>query len=381
MTPELNEAQKDAQGRYREFVETEIAPHADQWDRDGQIPHELVNRMGRSGYLGALIPPEYGGTGMDMVTFGILNEELGRGCSSVRSLLTVHGMVQYAIVRWGSESQKRQWLPRLAAGEVIGAFGLTEPGAGSDAAGIETTAAATEDSYILNGTKVWTSFGQIADVVLVFAKQDGRLSAFLLETRSDGFTATPTTGLLGTRAAMLATLRMESCSIPKQNRIGGVGFGLSAVGSAALDIGRYSVACGCVGIAQASLDASIAYATKRRQYGTALKDHQLIRKMITEMVVNVSAARGLCYRAGYLKDTGDPSTVNETLIAKYFASKVAVQAASDAVQIHGAHGCGGEYPVQRYYRDCKIMEIIEGSSQILELTIAKHACDLYGGAA
>ena len=185
-------------------------------------------------------------------------------------------------------------------------------------------------------------------------------------------------GVLGTRASLLATIRLESCAITKENRIGGVGFGLSAVASAALDIGRYSVACGSVGIAQASLDASIAYASTRRQFGALLKDHQLIRKMITEMAVNVSAARSLCYRAGYLKDTGDPRTLIETLIAKYFASKVAVQSAADAVQIHGANGCGPDYPVQRYHRDSKIMEIIEGSSQILEITIAKHVCENSG---
>ncbi len=247
--------------------------------------------MGREGYLGAFVPAERNGRGMDMVTFGILNEEVGRGCSSVRSLLTVQGMVEYAILRWGNEAQKTRWLPGLATGDLIGAFGLTEPGAGSDAAGVETSATRSEGSYTLNGTKVWTSFGQIADVVLVFARLEDKMTAFLVETQRPGFSTTPTTGLLGTRAAMLATLRMESCSIPKDNCIGGPGFGLSAVGSAALDIGRYSVACGSVGIAQACLDASIEYASSRKQYGSSLMDHQLIRKMITEMAVNVSARR------------------------------------------------------------------------------------------
>ena len=189
------------------------------------------------------------------------------------------------------------------------------------------------------------------------------------------------TGSLGTRASMLATLRLEACEVPKENRVGGVGFGLSAVGSAALDIGRYSVACGSVGLAQACLDASIDYASRRKQYRALLKDHQLIRKMITEMVVNVGAARCLCLRAGQLKDAGDPRTVVETLIAKYFASKAAVQAASDAVQIHGANGFGTDYPVQRYLRDSKVTEIIEGSSQILEITIAKEVCEAYGSVA
>jgi alkylation response protein AidB-like acyl-CoA dehydrogenase len=378
MTIALNDVQAASKAEFHEFVQQEIHPHANRWDREERMPSDVVERLGRKGYLGGLVPRTYGGAGMDMVTFGLLNEEVGRGCSSVRSLLTVHGMVQFAILRWGREDQKEKWLPRLATGEAIGAFGLTEPGSGSDAAGIQTTADVSESSYILNGTKVWTTFGQIANLVLVFAKQDGRICAFVVETDRPGFSATPVSGLLGTRAAMVANLKFDSCVIPKENRIGGVGFGFSAVGSAALDIGRYSVACGCVGIAQASLDASIEYASTRKQYGVLIKDHQLIRKLITEMVVNVRAARALCHHAGQLKDAGDPRTMMETLIAKYFASKAATQSANDAVQIHGANGCGAHYPVQRYYRDVKIMEIIEGSSQILEINIAKEACDLYG---
>ena len=370
-----DDVQAASRAGFREFVRSEIEPHADRWDREQRIPMELVARLGHLGYLGALVPDSYNGSGMDMVTYGLLNEEVGRGCSSVRSLLTVHGMVQFAILRWGNEEQKKHWLPRLAAGKAIGAFGLTEPNAGSDAAGIETSATVRGGSYVLNGQKRWTTFGQIASVFLIFAKQEGRSCAFLVERDRPGFSATPFGGLLGTRASMTANLRLDSCEIPKENRIGGVGFGLSAVGSAALDVGRYSVACGSVGIAQACLSASIAYASVRKQYGVLLKDHQLIRKMITEMVTQVSAARALCYRAGQLKDAGDPRTILETLIAKYVASKAATQSANDAVQIHGANGCGPDYPVQRFYRDCKIMEIIEGSSQILEINIANYVCD------
>jgi glutaryl-CoA dehydrogenase (non-decarboxylating) len=380
MKLEVSDAQAASQAGFREFVRSEIEPHADRWDREQRIPMEIVARLGQAGFLAALVPGSYGGSGMDMVTYGFLNEEMGRGCSSVRSLLTVHGMVQFAILRWGSEEQKKHWLPRLATGKAIGAYGLTEPGAGSDAAGIQTSARLQGGSYVLEGTKVWTTFGQIADLFLIFAQQEGRICAFLVERSSPGFSATPVDGLLGTRASMTANLRLDSCEIPKENRVGGVGFGLSAVASAALDVGRYSVACGSVGIAQACLSASIAYASTRKQYGALLKDHQLIRKMITEMVVQVSAARALCYRAGQLKDAGDPRTILETLIAKYVASKAAAQSASDAVQIHGANGCGPDYPVQRFYRDAKIMEIIEGSSQILEINIANHVCDQHEGA-
>ena len=316
-----------------------------------------------------------------MVTFGLLNEEMGRGCSSVRSLLTVHGMVQFAILRWGKEDQKKKWLPRLAMGEVIGAFGLTEPGAGSDAAAIETSAAVSENSYVLNGTKVWTTFGQIADLVLVFGKQDGRICAFLVESDRPGFSATPVSGLLGTRASMVATLRLDSMRHPQGEPRWRRGVRIQR--------GRFG---GARHRARTAWPAA-AWALRRPAWtpqsnmplpgnntASLIKDHQLIRKMITEMVVNVRAARSLCYRAGQLKEAGDPRTMMETLVAKYFASKAATQSANDAVQIHGANGCSSDYPVQRYYRDVKIMEIIEGSTQILEINIAKEACDMYGSA-
>lgn len=380
MTFELTETQRNAQAKFREFVQKEISPHANTWDTQETYPPEIIQRLALEGYLGPFVPPEYGGKGMDMVTVGVLHEEIGRGCSSTRSLLTVHGMAQYAILRWGNQAQKNHWLPLLVSGKKIGVFGLTEPNAGSDASAVETKAQPTEGGYLLTGTKVWNTFGQIADVVLTFAKVDNHMTAFLVETNIPGYSRTPKKGILGTRATMVATLKMDSCFVPKQNCLGGVGFGLSAVCSAALDFGRYSVACGCVGMAQACLDSSIEYASTRKQYGSLLKDHQLIRKMITEMVVSTSAARGMCYRAGYLKDIGDPRTLMETFKAKYFASKVATQASIDAIQIHGANGCGSEYPVERIYRDSRVMEIIEGSSQILELTIAKHACDIYGSA-
>jgi alkylation response protein AidB-like acyl-CoA dehydrogenase len=381
MSVELTDVQNAYQAGVRRFVREEIAPYADHWDREERMPRDVIARLASLGYLGSLTPPEFGGTFQDMVTFGLLNEELGRGCSSVRSLITVHGMVQLAILRWGSEPLKKRWLPKLARGDVLGAFGLTEPGAGSDAQAIQTSARPDRGSYVLNGTKVWNTFGQLADLFLIFAQQDGKIATFLVERSRPGFSVTAIRGSLGTRASMLATLRLESCEVPRENLVGGMGFGLSAVGSTALDMGRYSVACGAVGIAQACLDASIEYASKRNQFGALLKDHQLIRKMITEMVANTSAARCLCLRAGALKDARDPRTVLETLVAKYFASKAAVQAAGDAVQIHGANGFGAEYPVQRYLRDSKVTEIIEGSSQILEITIAKEACDTYGSVA
>ncbi len=369
---ELNSSQHDAQAEFRAFAAERIAPYADSWDRDERTPPELIRELAGRGYLGALVPEDRGGAGMDMLTFGVLNEELGRACSSVRSLLTVHSMVEQALLKWGRPAQRERWLPRLAAGETIGAFALSEPNAGSDANAIATTARRDQAGYTLSGHKRWTTYGQIADLFLVFARYEGKPAAFLLERDTPGLTVEPIGGMLGTRASMLAALRMDECRIPADSMVGGPGFGIAAVATTALDIGRYSVACGSVGIAQACLDASLSYTAGRKQFDTLLKDFQLIRRMISEMIANVKAARLLCYQAGILKDRGDSRTVMETWIAKYFASTVATKAAADAVQIHGANGCSPDFPVQRYFRDAKIMEIIEGSTQLQQITIAEY---------
>lgn len=369
---ELRSDHRDRQAAFRSFVDREIVPEANQYDQDELVPAALLAKLAETGYLGALIPTAHNGLGLDAISFGLLNEELGRGCSSVRSLLTVHSMVSHTILRWGTPQQRAHWLPRLARGTTIGAFGLSEPDAGSDAKSITTTATRQGDSFVLNGHKKWTTFGQIAGLFLIFAQCDGKLAAFLVERERPGFSTTPISGMLGTRASMLAELHLDQCEIPRANQIGGIGFGLAAVATSALDIGRYSVAWGSVGIGQACLEASLAYTSQRKQFGTYLKDHQLIQQMVTNMLTNVKAARLLCHQAGQLKDKNDPSSVMETWIAKYFASTTAMKAASDAVQIHGANGCSPAYPVQRYFRDAKIMEIIEGSTQLQQITIAEY---------
>lgn len=362
--------QQNAQDHFRDFTRVEIIPYADQFDREERTPRSVIEKMARQGFLGAVLSSEWGDAGLDMVTLGILHEEIGYGCSSLRSLLTVHSMASFAIQRWGNKQLKTRWLPLLASGERIGAFALSEPNVGSDAQSIETTAVPRDDHYLLNGHKKWITYGQIADVFLLFAQVEGKFSAFLVERDTPGLSTTPIYGMLGTRGSMLAELHLQNCLIPKENLVGGIGFGLASVATSALDIGRYSVACGCVGIAQAALDASLAFTSTRKQSGVLLKEHQLIRQMITDMITNTKAARLLCNHAGYLKDQGDPRTFMETFIAKYFASTTAAKAANDAVQIHGALGCSSEYPVQRYLRDTKIMEIIEGSTQIQQIHIA-----------
>ena len=378
MKIELTPQQKSDQAAFRTFVQEEIIPEANRYDQEEYTPTALINKLARQGYLGSLVAVESGGSAMDMITFGLLHEEIGRGCSSIRSLLTVHSMVTHALLRWGSKQHKAFWLPKLATGEIIGAFALSEPNVGSDAKSVETTARHCGDHYVLNGQKKWITYGQIADLFLLFARCDGKVSAFLVERNSPGFSTKPINGMLGTRASMLAELYLNECVIPKENLVGGRGFGLATIATSALDIGRYSVACGCIGIAQACLEASLQYTSERKQFGSYLKDHQLIQRMITEMITNVKAARLLCYQAGYLKEIGDPNTIMETWVAKYFASTIAFKAANDAVQIHGANGCSNDYPVQRYLRDAKIMEIIEGSTQLQQMTIAGYGYQAQG---
>lgn len=375
MKLELTERQTEDQRGFRAFVDTHIAPFADQWDREERYPAETIRELARAGYLGMVVPRAEGGTGSDMITFGLLNEELGRGCSSTRNLMTVHSMIAHVVHKRAGKHLKERYLERLIAGEIIGAFGLSEPNVGSDAKSVETTATLQGDTYILNGAKKWITFGQVADLFLIFAQCDGKLTAFLVDGDTPGLTRVPISGMLGSRASMLAELHFENCAIPRGNMIGGVGFGLATIATAALDIGRYTVAWGSVGISQACLEASVRYSSERKQFGVPLREHQLIRQMICDMLTNVRAARLLCLRAGYLKDIGDPSTVMETWVAKYFASTSAVKAALDAVQIHGANGCSSDYPVQRYLRDAKIMEIIEGSTQLQQIMISRSAYD------
>ncbi|MEK4367051.1 acyl-CoA dehydrogenase family protein [Paenibacillus sp. FSL R5-0473] len=370
MKVELNAEQLMWQEQFKDFVDSEIISYASLNDSEERIHPELLAKITEAGYLGSMLPKEYGGMELDNITIGILNEEVGRGCSSVRSLLTVQGMVGLAILRWGTEQQRQYWLPALATGTTLGSFGLTEPSVGSDAKSIETTAVLDGDEYILNGHKKWITMGQLADVFLILAQCENKPTAFIVERDSIGFSVEPMSGLLGARASMIAELKMDSCRIPKENLLGQVGTGLSHVALPCLDYGRYTIACGCVGLAKACLDASVHYANSRIQFGRAIRENQMIQKMITEMSVNMKAARMLCYRAGYLRDVGDPESIMETWTAKYFASTMVNKVASDAVQIHGANGCHRDYPVERYYRDARINEIIEGTTQMHEILIA-----------
>lgn len=373
MKIELTASQRERQNEFREFVDSEVAPFADQFDRDEKLPTELIARIAEKGYLAATIPEKSGGRGMEMLTHGLLCEEFGRGSASLLSLFTVHGMLAHALMQWGSPEQRALWLPRLACGTSIGAFGLSEPNIGSDAKNVETTATLNGDSYLLSGTKKWISCGQIADIFLIIAQYEGEPTAFLVEANTPGFKRKPIRGMMGFKAAMLAELHFENCAIPKENLVGRKGFGFSHVAATALDYGRYCVAAGCVGLAQACLEASLSYAGERQQFGTFLKNHQLIQRMLADMITNIQAARLLYWQAGYLKEMIDPDSITSSATAKYFASTMVAKVASDAVQIHGANGCSEDYPLQRYFRDAKIMEIIEGSNQMQQIMISKYA--------
>jgi alkylation response protein AidB-like acyl-CoA dehydrogenase len=255
---------------------------------------------------------------------------------------------------------------------MLCALALSEPDVGSDAAGVKTEARLEGEEYVLNGRKKWITFGQIAQLFLVLARCDGKLASFIVPSDSPGFSRRPINGVVGTRASLLAELEFKDCRVPASFLTGRIGFGLSHVVSTALDQGRYSVAWGSVGIAQACLDATLEYTASRHQFGVHLREHQLVQRKLTDMIVETRAARLLCYRAGYLRQIADPDATAETLVAKYFAARAAVRAANDAVQLHGANGLSDEYPVARYLRDAKVMEIIEGSTQIQQITIAKN---------
>ncbi|MBB5936682.1 acyl-CoA dehydrogenase family protein [Streptomyces zagrosensis] len=359
--------------KIRAFVDTEIAPFADAWDQAEQLPSELLTRIGELGLWAPFLPPDDGGSGMDWTGIGQVHEEIGRGCSSVRSFLTVHTMVTWTVQRWGSAEQQARWLPRLATGELIGAFCLTEPDSGSDAAAMGTVAQPADSGWILNGHKKWMTAGQVAGLLLVFARTEAGMSAFLVPADTPGVRISPLNAVMGTRASMLAEIVLREVHVGPDALIGPPGWAAGTVMTGALDLGRYSVACGCVGVVQACLDACVAYTSKRRVRDGRLSELQLIRRKISDMVVSSRAARLLCAEAGRLKDTDDPATIMATWVAKYHASTAATAAASDAVQIHGANGFVSDYPVARLYRDAKVAEIIEGSTELQQITIADEA--------
>ena len=379
---ELSEEQTMIKETAKRFADEVISPVARENDILERFPSDILKKLAAIGFLGGPVPPEYGGAGLDFISDAIIFEEIGRGCSSVRTILSVQvSLVELIILKWGTEAQRKKYLPKLCKGEMLGSFALTEPEAGSDPAGIKSTALKKGSNWVLNGSKTWISTGSVADICIVFARTDPSrgctpgqgskgISAFIIEKNTPGFTSREIKGKLGLRAANTAELFFQDCPVPENALLGKDGEGLK-IALSALDNGRYGVAAGCVGIIQGCIDACVKYAKERVQFGRPIASFQLVQDMIARMVVDCEAARLLVYRAGHLKNKGVRNTL-ETSIAKYFASEAAVRAAIDAIQVHGGYGYSNEYPVERYLRDAKVATIYEGTSQIQKLIIGEN---------
>lgn len=373
----LTGQQKEIQARARAFAEREVAPLARAADETGKFPMHLVGRMGELGLLAGPLSREYGGSGMDYVSFSLVYEELGRADSSVRGFLAVHtGLVSACIHDWGSEEQKRRYLPGLATGERIGCYCLTEPEAGSDVGNLMTTAREDGDHYVLDGEKIWITNGNIANLALVFATRDRAarhkgICAFIVDPRTPGFQREKMPGKeLGHRASDHARVVLDGCRVPRSALFGAPGEGFK-VAMGALDHGRIGVAAGAVGVAQACLDACVEFTRSRRQFGQRLADFEMVQATLADMAASIEASRLLVRQAAWLKDQG-VRTTRETSMAKLFATEVAVRVASDAVLLHGGRGYSNEYPVERYYRDIKGLQIYEGTSHIQRIIIARE---------
>jgi alkylation response protein AidB-like acyl-CoA dehydrogenase len=371
----LTDQQEARQKEFKAFVALNVEPFAEQWDREQRIPDSAISLLAKFGYFGCSLPPDFGGQGWDVVTFGLLNEAFGKGSSALTVFLTVQAMVSMAVLKWGTPEQKRKWLPPLAKGEMIGSFALTEPGAGSDIQSLATEFASDGDHLILNGRKKWISCAQIAAVFLVFGKLEQHSVACLVPRDTPGLRVEPIYDLMGFRAAGLAEIHFNDVEVPSENLVGRPGFALSHVAPVGLQYGRISTACSGLGLLRGCLEESIAYAAKRKIGDRTVGGIGMIRSLIARMGTDLEAGSLLCYCACQAQDDHLPEAFEKTLMAKYFTSRAAVAAASNAVQIRGASGCHGSSPVSRYYRDAKIMEIIEGTTQIHESILGKMLVD------
>ncbi|CAL9285124.1 MULTISPECIES: acyl-CoA dehydrogenase family protein [unclassified Streptomyces] len=376
MNLELSEEQEAVRRLAEDFVRREVVPHAAAWDRAESVDRGIVRKLGELGFLGLTVPEEYGGSGGDHLAYCLVTEELGRGDSSVRGLVSVSlGLVAKTLAAWGTEEQKRAWLPRLTSGEALGCFGLTEPGTGSDAAGLATRAVrGPGGDWVLNGSKMFITNGTWADVVLLFARTSDApghrgVSAFLVPADAPGLDRRPVHGKLGLRGQPTAELVLRDVRVPADALLGPEGKGFS-VAMSALAKGRMSVAAGCVGIARAALDAAVGYAGQREQFGKPIASYQLVQELISDISLDVEAARLLTWRVADLIDRGrDFATAASQ--AKLFASEAAVRSANNALQVFGGYGYIDEYPVGKLLRDARVMTLYEGTSQIQKLIIGR----------
>jgi hypothetical protein len=370
LTPEQELIKQTA----RSFCDAEIAPHATAWDREEAVDPAIVGKLAELGFLGASLPDEFGGMGLDTVSYALVVEEIGRADSNVRGIVSVsNGLVGKTVARFGTDEQRAQLLPGVASGDALGCYALTEPGAGSDPGGLEARAVRDGNDWLISGQKIFITLGSWATFALVFARtgEDGPrgITCFVVPTASAGFEARPIKGKLGLRAQDTAELFLDGVRVPDEARLGELGGGFK-IAMSALDHGRISLGAGCVGIAQACLDASIAYTKERRQFGKPVASFQLVQELLADMAVETEAARLLVWRAAAAADEGRPHTL-ESSLAKYYASETAVRAANAAVQAHGGYGYVDEYPVGKLLRDARVATLYEGTSQIQKLIIGR----------
>jgi alkylation response protein AidB-like acyl-CoA dehydrogenase len=372
---DLTDEQRLIRDTAREFTDNEIVERSRENAREHRFDLELVEKLAAQGYLGAIIPQEYGGAGLDYLSYGLIVEEIGRGDSSVRTVVSVQtSLVCSGILKWGTEGQKRKYLPKLCSGEWLGCFGLTEPDTGSDAANQRTRARKTDTGWVINGAKMWISMGNYAKVALIFAQTDPELgyrglACFLVDTDQPGYKAQAIEHKMGLHASDTASIALEDVEVSDEDMLGTVGDGFK-VAMSSLDSGRYSVAAGCVGVCRGCVEESVRYAKERQQFGRPIASFQLVQAMIADMVVKTEASRMLVWRAGWLKDRGLPNTT-ETSIAKLHATEAAVECANTAIQVHGGAGYVDDHPVERYFRDVRVTTLYEGTSQIQKLIIGR----------
>lgn len=372
----LSEDQKMVRQMAREFATKELEPKAAEIDASGEFPRDSVKKMAELGLLGMVIPEKYGGAGFDFVSLAVAIEEISCGCGSTGVITAVHNsLASWPIANWGTDAQKQQYLPKMATGELLGAFGLTEPNCGSDPASMEAKAVLQGDHYVLNGAKRFITNGGEADVFIVFAVTDPEagtrgISAFIVEKSFPGFSVGKHEDLLGLRATSNCELIFEDCRVPKDNLLGEPGKGFK-VAMGTLDVSRIDIGAQAVGIAQAALDKALAYSQERKQFGRAICEFEMIQEKLALMATNIEAARLLVYNAAFQKDAGRKRFSKESAMCKLFAASTAVEVTKEAVQIYGGYGYTKDYPVERYFRDAKCMEIYEGTSEIQKIVIAR----------
>lgn len=376
MNFELTEEQRELKRLLREFAEKEIKPHAAKWDREGTFPREVMYALGELGVLGLIFPPEYGGTGLKYVDYVVAVEELARADASVAITVSAHiSLCANHIFEQGTEEQKQKYLVPLASGKWLGAWSLTEPGAGSDAGGTRTTAVLDGDEWVINGSKTFTTNGSVADLAIAMAvtkksKGSHGISAFIVPRGTPGFRPGKKEDKLGHRASDTSEMIFEDCRVPRENLLGKEGEGFVA-SLKILDGGRIGIGALALGIARAAFECALAYSQERKQFGKPIASFQGVSFKLADMATEIDAARLLLYRAAALKDQGKRTT-KESAMAKLFASEVAVRAANEAVQILGGYGYIKDFPAERYFRDAKLTTIGEGTSEIQRLVIARQ---------